>query len=259
MSDGKRVRKMEKSELEKAYGACYGLLEEAERVVSGNLLADEIQVSPLPRFTLPEMPTEKVVETAEPSDATAHASLEQLRTMVEGCRDCRLCDIRNKVVFGEGPAPCRLMLIGEGPGMTENMTGRPFVGPSGDALTTWLAAIGLEIRRDVYISNVVKCFPGKRRPVPEEMDSCRKYLDRQIQLVQPQLILCLGRVAGTALAGTDLSLKAMRGHFHLYRKIPFLVTYHPAAVLRNPQWKLPVWHDMQRVARYLKLPIPSRR
>lgn len=194
----------------------------------------------------------------KPQTTVGHVSLTQLRSLVDACTDCPLYQRRNKVVFGSGPIPSSLMIVGEGPGENESISGNLFVGRSGDELDKWLKAIGLDMRGDVYLSNVIKCFPGKRQPEPAELASCKKYLDRQIQIVQPKLILCLGKVAGQELSGTALSLTKMRGTLYQYHRVPVLVTYHPAAVLRNPEWKLPVWHDLQRVAKQLGIQIPHR-
>jgi DNA polymerase len=142
------------------------------------------------------------------------------------------------------------MLVGEGPGQTEDATGRPFVGRAGELLTEILAAIGFA-REEVFICNVVKCRPPQnRKPLPDEMTACSHYLVNQIELIRPKVILALGATAAEALLGTRKSLADLRGKVHSYRGIPLVVTYHPAALLRNPNWKKPTWDDV-RIARQL--------
>ncbi len=139
------------------------------------------------------------------------------------------------------------MLIGEGPGEQEDQQGLPFVGPAGQLLTRIIEAIELR-RDDVYITNVVKCRPpGNRNPQPNEISACAGYLNRQIELVRPKLIVLLGRVAAQALLGVDGTLGSMRGRWHTVQGVETRVTYHPAALLRNTSYKRPTWEDMQIV------------
>ena len=138
-----------------------------------------------------------------------------------------------------------LLVIGEAPGADEDQKGEPFVGRAGQLLTKILQAIGFE-RTDVYIANILKSRPPNNRdPKPDEIRAHIPILHKQIALIQPKLILCVGRTSGTSLLGIDSSLKAMRGTFHDYHGIPVLVTYHPAALRRNPNWKRPTWEDVQ--------------
>ncbi|MCP4661225.1 MAG: uracil-DNA glycosylase [bacterium] len=163
------------------------------------------------------------------------------------CRGCRLSEKRRKVVFGSGNPAAELMFVGEGPGAEEDRQGLPFVGPAGELLTKIIRAIGLR-RDDVYIANTVKCRPPENRePEAGEVEACRRYLDRQIDLVRPRVIVALGRTAGQTLLGTSDPLTRMRGHWHIVRGVDTLVTYHPAALLYKPQWKRPTWEDMQLV------------
>jgi DNA polymerase len=142
------------------------------------------------------------------------------------------------------------MCVGEGPGETEDRTGRPFVGRAGELLTEILAAIGLP-RETVFIANVVKCRPPQnRKPLPEEMAACLPYLRRQIELIRPAVVLALGATAAEGLLGVRKSLGELRGAVHRLDGIPLIVTYHPAALLRNPNWKKPTWDDV-RIARQL--------
>lgn len=177
----------------------------------------------------------------------AEETLDKLAAQAASCRGCRLCEKRRNVVFGSGHAAADLMLIGEGPGAEEDKQGLPFVGPAGGLLNKIIEAMGLQ-RDDIYIANTVKCRPpGNRDPQADEVAACRHFLDQQIDLIQPKVIVALGRVAGQLLLGTDLSLGRMRGTWHEVRGIPTRVTYHPAALLRNQEWKRPTWEDMQLV------------
>jgi uracil-DNA glycosylase len=177
-------------------------------------------------------------------------SLERLAAVVRACRKCRLCEGRTHAVPGEGDPAARLMCIGEGPGQTEDETGRPFVGRAGELLTQILSAIELP-RESVFIANIVKCRPPQnRKPLPDEASACLPFLHRQIALVRPRVLLALGSTAAEWLLGVRKSLGELRGHVHRYGGIPLVVTYHPAALLRNPNWKKPTWDDV-RIARQL--------
>lgn len=177
-------------------------------------------------------------------------SLEDIAKAVRHCNKCPLCEGRANTVPGEGHPTARLMLVGEGPGATEDETGRPFVGKAGELLTSILGSIDLP-RESVFIANVVKCRPpSNRKPLPDEMAACLPYLERQIALVQPAVLVALGGTAAEALLATKQSLGNLRGRVHSYHGIPLVVTYHPAALLRNPNWKKPTWDDV-RIARQL--------
>ena len=181
------------------------------------------------------------------SPAERAAALAALAREAEGCEKCRLARGRTRVVFGTGDPDADLMFIGEGPGAEEDRQGLPFVGPAGELLDKIIQAIGLR-REQVYIANVVKCRPpGNRDPQPDEAAACRPFLRRQIELVRPRVIVALGRVAAQALLGTDLPLGRMRGRWFDVQGVPTMVTYHPAALLRNRAWKRPTWEDMQAV------------
>lgn len=177
-------------------------------------------------------------------------SLEAVAQLIAACRDCKLCDGRTKTVPGEGPATARLVVIGEGPGRTEDETGRPFVGRAGELLTKILEAIKLP-RNQVFICNIVKCRPPENRlPQYDEIAACLPFLYRQIELVKPKVILAMGGTAAQSLLNTKQSLGALRNQIHRFRGIPVVITYHPAALLRNPNWKRPTWDDV-RIAAHL--------
>jgi uracil-DNA glycosylase len=178
------------------------------------------------------------------------STLEEVAATIAGCRKCFLCQGRTRTVPGEGNPEARLMFVGEGPGQTEDETGRPFVGRAGELLTRMIEAIDLQ-RDQVFIANVVKCRPPQnRKPLPDEIAACAPYLERQIGLIRPAVLVALGATAAEAMLGVKRSLTDLRGRVHSYRGIPLVVTYHPAALLRNPNWKKPTWDDI-RIARQL--------
>ncbi len=177
-------------------------------------------------------------------------SLEAIAAMVDACRKCPLGHSRLNSVPGEGDPHAGFVCVGEAPGATEDETGRPFVGRAGRLLDEILKAIGFA-REEVFICNVLKCRPPNNRdPEPLEVQACSPYLHRQLELIRPRVILALGRPAAHALLGSAASLGELRGKLHRYRGIPLIVTYHPAALLRNPHWKRPTWDDV-RIARRL--------
>lgn len=177
----------------------------------------------------------------------AAARLDALAREADVCRACRLCEARNRVVFGVGDASARLMFVGEGPGAEEDRQGLPFVGRAGELLDKMIRAIDLD-RERVYIANVVKCRPpGNRDPQPDEVEACRRFLEGQIDAIAPALLVCLGRVAAQSLLGTDAPLGRMRGAIYQVRGVETRVTYHPAALLRNAALKRPAWEDLQQI------------
>jgi uracil-DNA glycosylase len=186
-------------------------------------------------------PAEPVAVAPPPEEGAAgrRAELAAVAAAASSCTRCRLCEGRKSVVFGAGDPGADLMLVGEGPGAEEDRQGLPFVGPAGALLTRILAAID-RTRDEVYICNVVKCRPpGNRDPQPDEVAACREYLERQIALVRPRAIVALGRVAAQALLGSDQPIGRLRGTWHRVQGVDTRVTYHPAALLRNPALKRP--------------------
>jgi DNA polymerase len=182
-----------------------------------------------------------------PSGWERFANLQDLGGHVADCTRCRLAEGRRSVVFGSGNPNADLMFIGEGPGAEEDRQGLPFVGPAGALLTKMIEGIDRS-RDDVYIANIVKCRPpGNRDPMPDEVAACRGYLERQVELVAPRVIVALGRVAAQTLLGNDLPLGRMRGSWYRFAGVDLRVTYHPAALLRNVALKRPTWDDMQVV------------
>jgi DNA polymerase len=178
-------------------------------------------------------------------------SLASLATHVAACKRCSLFATATNPVPGEGNPNADFMCVGEAPGATEDQTGRPFVGAAGQLLTKILAAIDFK-REDVFICNVLKHRPpGNRNPLPDEVKACSPYLIRQIELIRPKVILALGTFAAQTLLNTTLSIGKLRGQVHRYYGVPLVVTYHPAALLRNPGWKRPTWEDVQLARRIL--------
>lgn len=173
-------------------------------------------------------------------------TLIELNGLIKDCTKCPLHKSRNKFVFGVGNPDADVMVVGEGPGAEEDKQGEPFVGRAGKLLNDILKAINFR-REDVYIANIVKCRPpGNRTPVIEEMDSCFPYLNRQIELIKPKMILALGLTAAQGLLKKKYSLTSMRGNVYDFRGIKTMVTYHPAALLRNPEWKRGCWEDVKK-------------
>jgi len=233
---------------------------------------------PLPPAALPAvaLPAPRVAPAPQPGPATtvapaaalsAHSlsaadlsplDWPALREAVAGCRACGLCEKRRQTVFGVGHPRAHWMVVGEAPGEQEDLRGEPFVGPAGRLLDQMLAALGLTRaeaaaegapaltpERQVYIANTLKCRPpGNRNPEPAELAKCEPFLVRQIELVQPQVILAMGRFAVQALLRTDEPIGRLRGRVHRYQGVPLIVTYHPAYLLRNLLDKAKAWDDL---------------
>lgn len=184
------------------------------------------------------------------SDLTSYKTLDELYENIHDCQKCSLGATRNKFVFGVGNPNADLMLIGEAPGADEDKQGIPFVGRAGKLLTDILKAINFE-REEVYIANILKCRPPNNRdPLPSEREVCKPYLFRQIELIKPKIILCLGKVASNVMLNNTDSLTKMRSEDHELNGIKLMVTYHPAALLRNPHWKKGTWEDVQKVRKF---------
>jgi len=185
---------------------------------------------------------------ARPADAVVPAGdWETLRAEVAVCTKCRLCETRTQTVFGVGDTQAQWMVIGEAPGAEEDRQGEPFVGRAGQLLNAMLRAVGLS-RETVFIANVLKCRPpGNRDPRPDEIASCLPYLERQVALIGPAVILAVGRIAAQTLLGSDAPLARLRGRVHRFgpAATPLVVTYHPAYLLRSPGEKRKAWADLK--------------
>jgi DNA polymerase len=186
-------------------------------------------------------------ETVGGDDPLAAADLGAMARALAGCKRCRLCQGRTQVVFGVGNPGARVVFMGEGPGADEDRLGEPFVGRAGQLLNAMLPSIGLK-RADVYIANVVKCRPpGNRDPEPDEAAACMPFLKRQIELIDPVVIVCLGRIAARYLLGTTAPISSYRGRWTKWMGRDVLPTYHPAYLLRNPAAKRESWSDLKKL------------
>ncbi|MEX2180998.1 MAG: uracil-DNA glycosylase [Gemmatimonadaceae bacterium] len=207
---------------------------------------------PAPQAPAPALPTagpRVVGANAAPSGLVHLADLGAVAGAIAGCTACTLAATARNHVPGEGSPTARFVVVGEAPGATEDELGRPFVGKSGDLLTKILEAIQFK-REDVFICNVLKHRPpGNRNPTRDEIVACRPFLLRQLELLQPKVILALGTFAAQTLLETDSPIGKLRGIEHRYHGIPLVATYHPAALLRNPNWKRPAWEDVQLARR----------
>ena len=186
------------------------------------------------------------VSEEEPAQsAVATLDWDALSARVSACERCRLCEKRTKTVFGVGDREADWMLVGEAPGENEDRQGEPFVGQAGKLLDNMLRSLDLARDRNVYIANVIKCRPpGNRNPEPDEVARCEPYLQRQVALVKPKLIVALGRFAAQSLLKTDASISSLRGRVHAYEGVPVIVTYHPAYLLRSLHDKAKSWADL---------------
>jgi len=186
-----------------------------------------------------------VLAQAVPAKSDALSALREME--IGDCRRCRLCEKRTNIVFGAGSPEARLMFVGEGPGHDEDLQGIPFVGRAGQLLTDIIGAMKLK-REQVYIANVVKCRPPENRtPQPDEIEACLGFLEKQIGIIAPSVIVCLGAVAVSALLGASGGITKIRGTFREFRGIPVMPTFHPAYLLRSPDKKREVWQDMRQV------------
>lgn len=193
-------------------------------------------------------------------------SLTEIRELIGDCRRCKLWETRTNIVFGEGNPKAELMFVGEAPGEEEDLQARPFVGRAGQLLTKMIEAMG-KTRDDVYIANVVKCRPtlihpdgrvDNRTPEVSEITACEPFLIMQIQAIKPQIICALGNVAAQTLLKTRQNISSLRGRFYNFMGIKLYPTYHPAALLRNPNLKEDSWKDLKNIMRELNWPIPKR-
>jgi uracil-DNA glycosylase len=183
----------------------------------------------------------------------ANEKLDAYNQSICNCMECPLGETRTNFVFGVGDPNADLLLVGEAPGEQEDLKGEPFVGRAGKMLDKILYAIDRKRGDGVYIANVIKCRPPNNRdPLPSEVKKCEPYLIEQISQIQPKLIVALGRIAGKTLLKMDVPLKEMRDKTHDYNGKPLRVTYHPAALLRNPNFKKPAWSDFQWIQNYLQ-------
>jgi uracil-DNA glycosylase family 4 len=218
------------------------------------------QESTIPRRTLvSDQPVPPLVSFGPVLPAAQRpAALAAVRDLIGECQRCQLAQGRNKIVFADGDPNAQIMFVGEGPGADEDAQGLPFVGRAGQLLNNMIAAMGLK-REQVYIANIVKCRPPQnRKPEPGEANTCMPFLERQIEIVRPRVLVALGATAAAYLLGMRGSIASMRGRIHDYRGIQTVVTYHPAFLLRDPTQKKEAWKDLQMAMSALGIKAPSR-
>jgi uracil-DNA glycosylase family 4 len=213
--------------------------------------ATPVRIAPIPAPTGPSL--------FEEANKITNDTLPKILEDLGDCTRCKLHKGRHKLVFGDGSASAKLVFVGEGPGADEDMQGLPFVGRAGKLLTQMIEAMGLQ-RKDVYICNVVKCRPPENRtPEPDEVETCSPYLLRQIDVINPKVIVCLGAVAAKTLLQTNRGISQYRGDWLAWRGRKLMATYHPAYLLRNPPAKADVWKDLQKVMAELGLQLPKKK
>ena len=222
--------------------------------ISASLVIDApLESAPSHLDASPEATPAAALSDVAAANDLAALGWPELRLRVAQCTDCSLHSRRRNTVFGSGSTSARLVLVGEPPGQREDESGEPFVGPAGELLGAMMAAIGLR-REDVFIANILKCRPPRNRdPEPEEVTSCTPMLTRQLELLQPDLLVALGRVAAQHLLETKLPLGKLRGQVHRYgqRQLPLMATYHPADLLRSPLEKRRSWEDLCAIRQML--------
>ena len=198
-----------------------------------------------------ELPVEFPAESTHKPLSSA-VTISSINEKIMRCTRCGLARTRNNVVPGQGVENPDVMVIGEGPGYDEDMQGLPFVGKAGALLDKMLAAINLDRKTNCYIANIVKCRPPQNRdPFPDEQSACISFLEAQIHILKPKMILCMGRISGQKLLKTEAPLNQLRGVIHDYNGIPLMITYHPSALLRNAELKSPAWSDLKQFKKKL--------
>lgn len=223
-------------------------LKDQKSLGNAYLPSEEIKVMKIEEMQAPE---NKVSTTQNKG-----GQLQALKEEIGECTRCRLAKERNNIVFGVGNPDADLMFVGEGPGSEEDRQGIPFVGRAGQLLTKIIEAINLK-RDDVYIANVVKCRPPENRnPAPDEINMCEPFLLKQIDIIKPKIIVCLGAFAAQLLLNTEERISKLRGKIFDFHNTKLIPTYHPAFLLRNSNMKRPVWEDMKKVAEILTLEKP---
>jgi len=221
-------------------------------VESGNELTEAS--SGMPDMAGPVMTSDKEpgMTLEAGSESSGGLSLEELNSKILRCTRCGLARTRNNVVPGMGVEHPDVLVVGEGPGHDEDMQGLPFVGKAGLLLDRMLAAIGLDRKTNCYIANIVKCRPPENRnPMPDEQSSCYSFLEAQIHILKPKMILCMGKIAIEKITGQQIPITQKHGEFFDYNGIPVMPTYHPSALLRNEELKRPAWEDLKKFKRRL--------
>lgn len=234
--------------MDKAYEQIWSILDDVEDLVKTGRRTEHppLCITPATR----SQPIQPIQDSQ--TNAAGPDSLKAIDAEIFACHACNLAQRRHRPVPGEGCSRPDLMLIGEGPGADEDRSGHPFVGRAGQYLDKWLAAIKIDREHDCFIGNIVKCRPpGNRDPLPDETAACLPYLKRQIALLKPKVIVTLGRIATQILTGQNQGITRMRGQRYEYLGIPLIPTFHPSAVLRNPNLRAAVWSDLQYIRRII--------
>lgn len=241
------------NEIQKILSDAKTFLRQQEEVYGKDVLIESSQFpNTQPKADVKKKAKEGHVIVSEPVPLKYDSlpSLDELQKTVSACTKCSLCKTRTQTVFGSGNTKAAIMFVGEAPGADEDAQGLPFVGRAGQLLTKMIEeprSLGLP-RSEVYIANILKCRPPEnRKPQSGEIEQCEPYLMAQIENIRPKIICALGATAANTLLNNTLSMGAMRGQTYDYHGTPLLVTYHPAALLRNPNWKQPAWEDMLRL------------
>ena len=208
---------------------------------------DVTETSEKPQESIQAQVQEKAIAAPQEAALKSALTLDELTAKILRCTRCGLARTRNNVVPGEGVEHPLVMVIGEGPGHNEDMQGRPFVGKAGLLLDKMLAAIQLDRKTNCYITNIVKCRPPENRnPFPDEQSACISFLEAQIHILKPKMILCMGKISIEKLMNQSVSITAAHGQFFDYNGIPVMPTYHPSALLRNEELKRPAWDDLKK-------------
>jgi len=216
------------------------------------------RLSPAPAAHAVSAPAAKPYETAKLPTLQRTSMLDEIANEAAACRACASLCNRTQTVPGEGSSVARVCFLGEAPGADEDASGRPFVGRAGQLLTKMIEACTFS-RDDVFILNTIKCRPpGNRNPEHQEVENCRGFLERQLEIIQPEYIVCLGLVAAQTILHTKLSVGRLRGQFHAYRQSKVLVTYHPSYLLREPEVKKAAWADLQFLLRDMAIELPKK-
>ena len=246
--------------LDKSQATGENMISVENNISAGPLLSSEKHFSSQSSLSSPSEKESFIESSDTSSEIFQKQKLSEISSKIQRCSNCQLSSTRKNSVPGEGVSNPYVLVIGEAPGEEEDLSGRPFVGKAGELLDKMLGAIGLSRNANTFIANTVKCRPPKNRdPQAEEMKACRAFLDAQISILKPKYILLLGKVSVRDIFGLqdEFSLSTYRQKILEYFKIPVIVTYHPSALLRNPEYKKPAWEDLKLLGSLLKKNYPE--
>lgn len=240
---------MNSADIEQILSDAARFLKQEQHMYGNTIYREPMKLKKKTEYTQPDEPALFKESAAIPASSGWQSAVDlgDLHNRICHCQNCGLGATRTKFVFGVGNPNADIMVIGEAPGADEDAQGEPFVGRAGQLLNKILEAVQFK-REEVFIANILKCRPpNNRRPNADEVEQCEPYLLKQIELIKPKFILCLGLTAAQTLLKTDASLTSLRASVHDYHGVTTFVTYHPAALLRNPNWKRPTWEDVQKL------------